>query len=792
MQELVNSAHQAGQTTAQETAIAPEAKAKPWFKGLKFWLVLVLLMATVLEGLVFNHFYFRFALGDYQTVTVPLPFNEQLGENAYVLNPKQKSLTINGLDLELMTVGFKLKGEHTLLKGSIALLDDSSIVIPLVVNHFKVAPSDITLSNGNLANVPANPYKFLVNSKGTAQAVIISFDNIKSGVILSDLTLNTPPAYHFSVLRWLALSLFGAVIVLVWQKRLYQLRLGDLSPRQFRLVQGVSLAVCLGISLSFSYLTLPTHISPTTLFDFVEHGFIKLGNSEQSLLLDFPRTQQELEYHDPYVQNLDALLKGQLNIDVIIDTDVLNAANDPRINDHGWRAINGIESFWDRSLYDGKIYAYYGYGPIVLFYLPLYLITGQAPSPSLCIIFFSTVAVLGMFLGVSAVTRFYGVLPRANALLYTLCQSAAILGTHIVCVQCHVWFYAYADLLCAGQIGLLTYLIYSVPGMTSCLKKRLTLITVGLLIVLIVQTRPHLLLPSLLITCPIFWALIRARLWQHESRNSAQHPEMLAIHSIPYTLKDKLFDALSVGVPLAVGAVITMTLNYLRFDSVFSFGQSLCLNGENQIFKTIDFSLEVLSAMSHMFLTSSWIDLADFPYYGLPTEAAHSLGIYIATQNYLGMFASPVWWGIGLVILLFCLKSKSQIVEPKSPLICSNGYNFNQELLLKTTIITLLLLALIMCYAMFMVVVTSIRLLTECLMPLVPFVVVLWVKFIGYEANSSLQAKLCYWVAILLLMQSIVMDSLGPFSVLENFMPYLVPDDWLKAQSFLSPISTVY
>ena len=79
----------------------------------------------------------------------------------------------------------------------------------------------------------------------------------------------------------------------------------------------------------------------------------------------------------------------------------------------------------------------------------------------------------------------------------------------------------------------------------------------------------------------------------------------------------------------------------------------------------------------------------------------------------------------------------------------------------------------------------------ECLEPLVPFVVMLWVKFINYAPERSLQAKICYWAAILALTQSIVADALAPFSVIEHFMPYLVPDDWISAQNFFTPISTV-
>lgn len=785
MQGIISSSPQA--VTATSPAAESKYSALRWFKGLGFWITLVVLMATMLEGIVFNHFYFRFALGDYQTVSVPLPYNEQLREHAYIFNPQQRSLSVQGLNLELMTIGFKLKGEHTIINGSLTLTDESSLVIPLSVNKFKVAPADINFSGKDLTNIKAAPYKLLVRSKGKASAFSLSFDDqLKGTVILTDLTLNVKPEFGFNFLRWLALIIIGIALVLLFKKRLYTKRLGQLSRTGFHIVQGLSLSLCLGVSLGYSYLVAPSHISPHLMFDFTEQGFIYLGNPEQSWLLEFPRTQQDVEYYDAYTQNLDALLKGQLNIDIAIETDVLNAANDARIYDTGWRLQNGIEGLWDRSFYNEKFYAYYGFGPVVLFYLPLYLITGQAPSPSLAVLFFSTVAVLGQFLAIYAVTRFYGVLPKANALIYGLSQAAAVLGTHFVCVQNTIWFYAYAALLCMGLIGLLTFLCYSIPAINSKLKKWLALVAIGIIIVLIVQTRPHMLFAAMIICCPIFWGLIKANQWQCTNNTPVRS----------YNLKDKLFDAICVSVPVVIGASITMTLNYLRFDSIFDFGQRYCFSGENLIVRAQyqELNLEIFSAMFYEFITNSWVELADFPFYGLSNEAPKHIGVSILSHNYVGLFASPIWWGLAFAFLLICSKNKEKsfsTFDVPSHLFYQNRYRLNQNILFKVTLSALLIFALIMCYMQFIMIVTSVRALMECLEPLIPFIVVLWIIFIEYDPTHSLQTKICYWVAILALTHSIIIDALAPFSVIEHFMPYLVPDDWISAQNFFTPISTV-
>ena len=766
--------------------------AAPSHRTLRWWIALVVVVATLLEGLVFNHFYFRYALGDYQSATVPLPYHEQLGEPAYVFSPQQKSLVVSGLDVDMMTLGFKLKGEHSLLSGSVSVTDDSSIVNLRPAATFKVAPSEV--QGNDFTRTTAEPVKLLVRGLGQIHSVAISFDKLQGVVVLTDLTLNVKPSYYFSLLRWLTMVLMGSALIGLVRQRWYQLRLGDLSRRGFRIVQGLSLMLCLSLSLGYGYLMLPSHMSPTLTYDYLEHGFAKLGNPENSLLLDFPRTPQEVEYHDPYVQNLDAWLKGQLNIDVVIDEDFLKAQDSPYLFDMGWRAQQGIEGFWDRSFYNGKFYAYYGYGPMLVFYLPLYLITGCAPSPTLAITFFTVVAILGLYLGIFALSRFSGILPRANAVVWTLVQAAAVLGTHILLVQAMLRFYAYAPLLAAGLLGLVTYVSYTLPSIKAPHKKRLLLIAIGLILVLIVHTRPFMLIPALALCGPIFWYMATAG----------------------YSCKDKLLDALCVGVPLTIGASVTMVLNYLRFDSVWEFGQRLCITLDHLQFKTLDFNLELLIATIKFFITRPWVALTDFPFYGISREWANHIGFYSYGEFYVGLLASPVWWGLALVVALFMTRRQPHAPQANVPqykahapeykarmpqseaqpkaagLTCVDCYGINRDRLFTVTLLMLLVLVPIIWYVELVSTSYSPRYTMENGAALVAFLVVLWAKFISYAQDAPLQSKVCYWAALWAMVMTIVMESLAPFSVLEQEMPYLVPDEWVSVQAFFTPISTVH
>ena len=767
-------------TTSQAQAAFDSKKVR----ALRWWIALIVVVATLLEGLVCNHFYFRYAWGDYQPVTVDLPYLEQLKEHAYVFSPQQKSLVLSGLDLDMMTLGFKLKGEHSIISGAVNVTDESSIIRPLPTVTFKVAPADISVYDNDFTRTPAAPVKLLVRGQGKIHSVIITLNNVQGAVVLTDLTLNVKPTYSFSLLRWLGLVLVGLAFLGLVRQRWYQLRLGDLSRKGFRLVQGASLALCLALSLGYGYLMLPSHMGPHLTYDYLEKGYNFLGNPEYSLLLDFPQTQHDVDYHDPYVQNLDAWLKGQLNIDVAIDTDFLNAQHDEHLFDFGWRMQQGIEGYLDHSFYNGKFYVYYGYGPTLVFYLPLYLITGCAPSPTLAVTFFSVVAILGLYLGTFALARFYGILPRANVLVWGLGQAAAVLGTHLLLVQSMLTFYSYAPLLAAGMLGLVTYLSYTIPRLESTFKKRLALGGISLLIVLIVHTRPFMLVPALAICCPIFWCMVKAS-WAKQTEQARAASD--------YGRRDMLLDALCVGVPVTIGAIITMVLNYLRFDSIWDFGQRLCIAVENLQANTFQLHLELISATLQMFITRPWVESADFPFYSILHDWPHHAGFYLPGEFCVGLLASPVWWGLALIVVLFMTRHQPQVSAGSGlrGLTCGDRYGINQERLLKISLILLVVVTVVVWYVDFISTASSARYTMESGAALVAFLVLLWVKFIDYTPVASLQAKICYWAALWAFVMSIVMESFAPFGLIEQNMPYLVPDEWVSAQDFFTPLSTL-
>ena len=138
------------------------------------------------------------------------------------------------------------------------------------------------------------------------------------------------------------------------------------------------------------------------------------------------------------------------------------------------------------------------------------------------------------------------------------------------------------------------------------------------------------------------------------------------------------------------------------------------------------------------------------------------------------------------------LKDEPQPQSSASCLVAHDSYGINPGLLLKATLIALMLLSIVVWYLDLISTAYSARYTMENVGALVAFVVLLWVKFVDYEETAALQAKICYWATLGIFVTTIVMESLAPFSLIEQEMPYLVPDEWVSAQTFFTPLSTVH
>lgn len=110
-----------------------------------------------------------------------------------------------------------------------------------------------------------------------------------------------------------------------------------------------------------------------------------------------------IENYNPYVQQFDAFQKGQLHIDVEPEPELLELANpyDPAQR-------QGIYYLWDRALYNGKYYSYFGVTPILTVYYPFYLAMHSLPSETTVKMIYSLMTALFLPLAVFELAKLTG------------------------------------------------------------------------------------------------------------------------------------------------------------------------------------------------------------------------------------------------------------------------------------------------------------------------------------------------------------------------------------------------
>lgn len=79
-----------------------------------------------------------------------------------------------------------------------------------------------------------------------------------------------------------------------------------------------------------------------------------------------------LEHHQQYYRLAEALSRGETDIGVAPYVSELTNPYDPTL-----REATGLDFKWDHAYYHGRYYVYFGVVPVLLFYLPFYLLTGR-------------------------------------------------------------------------------------------------------------------------------------------------------------------------------------------------------------------------------------------------------------------------------------------------------------------------------------------------------------------------------------------------------------------------------
>lgn len=618
--EYVLQNENAAKTKARLILNAP-LKSIPW----PFLIALCFLASFLMEIFAFNSFYFSFDEDVFARREISLPFHEQLKRPAVVLDAKNPTVTVNDLNFKVQTIAVETAGSmSTDVHGSVQISDSSSFYRQSNAATFVVVPSDLEYNRALIRII----------SKGELNKLTLSFTahDLGSPLVITSIVLNEPPALN---IMWLRIFLLGAalsLLALVFKFQLYKAEL-DFNLRSHRFVhRGLA---GLFVLLSFT-LMLSMHPQSSTgvVFDINGIGTVPVSNRYHSLLLDLPHDLEELSNSDAYVQLLDAFLKGQLNLDVYVDPK-LNVMANPY--DSSARDALGVQFYWDRPFYDGKYYVYFGLAPLVTAYFPVYLLTSKVPSLQLACFILTVLAVIGLMACCKSLSELAP--SKSNALLFFAGESAVVFGSMIFVWQMSLAHYGLPYLCATAYLSLSLCCLIKAYLSEHPVKRRLFLAGSGTFLVLLVMSRPLVLIFLLLLAGPLLFATIK----------KTRHPSK------------RVYDLLCVGLPVLAGAIIVCTYNYARFDTIFEFGQFYQLTVMDIRQTMFGFEWPAFKAAFYHFILEDFTFLKDFPFVELNSRTYGNYGNYQWVPGRAGILAIPLCTALFLLLVRFFRAFKGEL-----------------------------------------------------------------------------------------------------------------------------------
>lgn len=209
----------------------------------------------------------------------------------------------------------------------------------------------------------------------------------------------------------------------------------------------------------------------------------------------------------------------------------------------------GEDYLFDVAYYDGKYYVYFGVVPVLIFYLPFYLLTGSNFPTAIGVL----VAVLMFIAGCSALldrfARYH--FERVSVGLYLLMQIALLSGCGILYLLKFPTFYSMP--LACGLAFSVWGLYFWMRGRASTSHRRrcMSFVIGSLCMALVAGCRPQLLLLSFL-AFPIFWRHYISKRHIVTRQGAVEFACLI----LPYVI-------------VAAGI---MAYNYARFGSLTDFG----------------------------------------------------------------------------------------------------------------------------------------------------------------------------------------------------------------------------
>lgn len=550
--------------------------------------------AIILELFLSNFVYFAFVAGRTETV------DYKKSDFAYDVTGDKTQFGLGDLGFELNSVSFNVKAKDETvepfeLRVSVYVIDERN--------------SDYSLAVARTIPVTAKEQKitFFCNSGGKAEDLIFITGEAQSDVLISNVILNPQYKPGFNQARFL---LILAVMLIGF---LLHVRSSEnkLVPYKNRHRRSVALSVTLSVAGSVAVAILS-------------------ASSETLDPIAYP-LRQDVRLYDPYIQQFDAFMKGQLHLDVKPDERLALLKNP---YDLAERTFHGIDYMWDRAYFDGKYFSYFGVTPLLLVYFPYYFLTGSLPNAGLVMAVFCVMTAVFFALAVEEYAKISG--KKHFGYFTAFCTVSGFLASFaLIIARGQQRFYYIAGM--AGMAFSAAFIMFMLKAVGSQKIKRIIYFALaGISFGLGFHSRVNSVVPLAIVAVAfvLLWAIKRFK----EKQVGTLFAEMAAL-----------------GTPVVIAVVASMLYNKARFGSFFDFGTAYQLTISDTSFYSIGLH-GIMPAFFHYFLQGFHF-VQEFPYVGMNYIAPPDYGRYFYVDSGIGIFAMPFM--LSLLLFPIVLKKKT-------------------------------------------------------------------------------------------------------------------------------------
>lgn len=560
---------------------------------LKNRIIFILFIAIILEIFIFNFRYFE-SLG-YKEIILENPSHSEgltkyNDEKYYAVENRDKYIQFDNINCEINNIYIEAKRQNynritdkQKLSITIRATDEAN-------ENFYDLPERYVI-----ADVERSHY-IKMNLLGKTEKLQIVFNNLKNEELyIERISINKNVPFKFNILRFcIIFSIMVICYILRPKSSVYNIEFNVKSVNQ---IMGTIILAAVNIIIIFTFV-------------FSNPYFLKTRSSA----------------HLQYYKLTESLLEGHFYLNDEVSDELKDMENPYDTNK---RKELKVSYKWDQAYFNGKYYVYFGIVPVLLFYLPIYLITGNYIWNEYVIMIIAFIYLASSFLFIREIIRRW--FKHTSYAIYLLLSELMFLSTGAVFPIKRPDFYFIPVFLAMalGVMGLYLWISSIDEKNGKFIKWRLFFGSVCM--ALIAGTRPQILMASFL-AIPLFWKKVfKERI-------------IFSRKSIKETL---LFI-----IPYVVTAAFIMYYNYSRFGSVYDFGANYNLT-TNDMTKR-GFVWGRIPEGIFMYLFEPAVFTAEFPFIKSMDFYTNYMGMTIHELMFGGAFASHLILTAGF--LMFRLK----------------------------------------------------------------------------------------------------------------------------------------